>query len=77
MQRSPGKVEARAAPVVAPEFDGALSRVQRANALMGRAVILRCDDREASWNWIEFAALLYITVATPAFIGDRERRALA
>ena len=29
------------------------------------------------WNRIEFAALFYITVPTPAFIGDRERRAFA
>jgi hypothetical protein len=29
------------------------------------------------WNRIEFAALAYITVPTPAFIGDRELRALA
>jgi hypothetical protein len=50
--------------------------VQHANTL-GSLAILRRDDRDSSWNWIGFAALFYITVPIPAFIGDRERRALA
>ena len=29
------------------------------------------------WNRIEFAALLYIAVPSPAIIGDRKRRAFA